>query len=95
MRKLVFMVDVDNTVLDNDGVKQDMERAMLQRLGAALATRFWELYEEVRKDTDVVDFVETMRRLDEEHPESHELIAGATEVLMNWDFRPRLYPDAS
>lgn len=94
MRKLVFMVDVDNTVLDNDGVKQDMERAMLQRLGAALATRFWELYEIVRKDLDVVDFIETMRRLDEEHPESHELITGATDVLMNWDFRARLYPDA-
>lgn len=94
MRQLVFMIDVDNTILDNDGVKSDLERAMLGILGPALAARFWELYEIVRNDTDVVDFIETMRRLGEEHPESRKAVDAATAALMNWDFRPRLYPQA-
>ncbi len=94
MRQLVFMIDVDNTILDNDSVKSDLERAMLSILGPTLATRFWELYEIVRKDTEVVDFVENMRRLGDEHPESRAAIDDATAALMNWDFRPHLYPHA-
>jgi FMN phosphatase YigB (HAD superfamily) len=94
MRKLVFMVDVDNTILDNDGVKSDMEGGLLDCLGPDLAARFWELYELVRIETDVVDFVETMRRLDEEHPEAHATIDAATTLLMEWDFGRRLYPNA-
>jgi FMN phosphatase YigB (HAD superfamily) len=94
MRKIVFMIDVDNTILDNDGVKADMERKLLAGLGPDLARRFWELYEIVRKDTEVVDFIETMRRLDEEHPQSHDRIESATTMLMEWDFCDRLYPNA-
>ena len=94
MRKIVFMIDVDNTILDNDGVKSDMERKLLTSLGPDLARRFWELYEIVRKETDVVDFIETIRRLDEEHPESHDLIDVTGTELMDWDFCNRLYPNA-
>ncbi|MDE3095131.1 MAG: HAD family hydrolase [Chloroflexota bacterium] len=94
MRQLVFMIDVDNTILDNDGVKADLERAMLGILGPTLAARFWELYEIVRKDTDVVDFIENMRRLRDEHPEARDVVDRATAALMDWDFRPRLYPHA-
>ena len=94
MRKLVFLIDVDNTILDNDGVKSDMERQLLAILGPALATRFWELYEVVRKETDVVDFVDVMRRLREEFPANAQAFDAASDALFNWDFRPRLYPRA-
>ena len=94
VRQLVFMIDVDNTILDNDGVKGDMEREMLRILGPGLAARFWELYEVVRKETDVVDFVETMRRLGEEFPEERAAVEEATTTLCTWDFCARLYPYA-
>lgn len=94
VRQLVFMIDVDNTILDNDGVKSDMERVMLGILGPSLAARFWELYEVVRDETEVVDFIETMRRLGEEHPEAADAIERATTALATWDFCTRLYPHA-
>jgi phosphoglycolate phosphatase-like HAD superfamily hydrolase len=94
VRQLLFMIDVDNTIHDNDGVKSDMERRMLDILGPTLAARFWQLYEIVRKETEVVDFVETMRRLGEEHPGSRDVIERATNALMSWDFCARLYPHA-
>jgi len=94
VRQLVFMIDVDNTILDNDGVKTDMERVLLGILGPRVAARFWELYETVRKEIDVVDFVETMRRLDAEFPDDTAAIEEATTALCNWDFCPRLYPYA-
>lgn len=94
MRDTVFLIDLDNTVLDNDGVKKDMEARLLDVLGADLATRFWQLYEAVRNDLDVIDFYETIRRLSEEFPERNADVQAAMDALMSWDFRPRLYPGA-
>lgn len=94
MRDLVFMIDLDNTILDNDGVKEDMKASMLAILGDRLSARFWELYEVVRKDLDVIDFYETMRRLAEENPSDKQTIERGLDSLMEWDFCPRLYPRA-
>lgn len=94
MRDLVFLIDLDNTILDNDGVKNDMEARLAEKLGPEMSARFWELYEIVRKDLDVVDFIETFRRLGEEFPEQAATVEAACDMLMEWDFCPRLYPRA-
>jgi FMN phosphatase YigB (HAD superfamily) len=91
---LVFMIDVDNTLLDNDGVKQDMQAALLEVLGAEMAARFWELYEVVRNELEIIDFYETLHRLREEFPDRADTVDRATDVLMEWDFCPRVYPKA-
>jgi FMN phosphatase YigB (HAD superfamily) len=59
---LVFMLDVDNTLLDNDQAKEDMDAALRRVLPPAEADRFWDLYEAVREETDVVDFPLTLER---------------------------------
>ena len=94
MHKLVFLIDLDNTILDNDGVKQDIEAKMLEILGERLAERFWHYYEAVRKDLDYIDFFETMMRLRDENPTDAAVVDEATGTLMDWDFCPRLYPRA-
>ena len=92
MQKLVFLIDVDNTVLDNDGVKSDMERRLLSILGPDIAKRFWDLYEVVREELDVVDFIEALRRLREERPDATAEVDAASDATFSWDFCPRLYP---
>lgn len=94
MRDLVFLIDLDNTILDNDGVKNDMEQRLEQDLGPEMSARFWELYEVVRKELDVVDFIETLRRLGEEFPDEIGRVDKVTDVMMDWDFCPRLHPKA-
>lgn len=94
MHNLVFLIDLDNTILDNDGVKKDMEARLLAILGERLAARFWDYYEIVRKDIDVIDFYETTMRLREENPADAGAVEEAMDALMAWDFRPRLYPRA-
>jgi len=94
VQNLVIMIDLDNTILDNDGVKKDMEARLLDTLGAEMAARFWELYEIVRKEIDVVDFIETLKRLRAEFPGRAQTVDHATDVMMEWDFRPRLYSNA-
>ena len=93
MRDLVFLIDLDNTILDNDSVKKDLEASMLQILGDQLAGRFWELYEIVRKELDVIDFWEQMRRMKDEFPDN-PAIDEACVALAEWDFSKRVYPDA-
>src|SRR5579884_927964 len=57
---LVILLDVDNTLLDNDAVKTDLDRELAVILGEPLRTRFWQLYEDVRRDLDVVSFPVTL-----------------------------------
>src|SRR5689334_4412340 len=71
-----------------------MEQRLLAILGSKLAARFWALYEVVREETDVGDFVETVRRLREEFPADATSIDAASDALFDWDFCPRLYPRA-
>ena len=94
MRQLVFLIDLDNTLLDNDGVKKDMQAALLSILGERLAGEFWRLYEAVRKDLDIIDFYETFRRLGEENPNDTDAVQRGLDALMEWDFCGRMYPNA-
>jgi FMN phosphatase YigB (HAD superfamily) len=58
---LVFLLDVDNTLLDNDRLKADLDSALQAMLGPAGTRRFWEIYEEVRAKKDYVDYPATVR----------------------------------
>ena len=62
MPSIVFLLDVDNTLLDNDSVKANLDQHLQVDLGLALAKRFWDIYEQVRKEKGVVDIPETLTR---------------------------------
>ena len=94
VQTLVFLIDLDNTILDNDGVKKDIEAKMLEILGERLAARFWHYYEEVRKDLDYIDFFQSMQRLRDENPTDAAAVDRALDALMDWNFCPRLFPRA-
>ena len=63
MQPLVFLLDVDNTLLDNDAIKKDWDEQLQVELGPKLTTRFWEIYEQVRKERGVVDIPLALSRL--------------------------------
>ncbi len=90
---LVILLDVDNTLLDNDAVKTDLDRELAAILGEPLRTRFWQLYEDVRRDLDVVSFPVTLERLHNEVPDEH-IFRRVTDLLMSYPFQTRLYPGA-
>ena len=64
--RVVFLLDVDNTLLDNDAAKAELDRRLHALVGEAEAHRFWDLYEEVRRDTGVVSYPLTLARYDED-----------------------------
>lgn len=61
--RLAFLLDVDNTLLANDEVKQNLDQRLHAVLGEKLAGRFWEIYEQVRKEKSVVDIPLSLQRL--------------------------------
>src|SRR5438067_12680672 len=68
MQSLVFLLDVDNTLLDNDAIKEDWAKQLQAMVGPALARRLWEIYEQVRREREVVDIPLASSRLREEAP---------------------------
>jgi FMN phosphatase YigB (HAD superfamily) len=61
-RRLGFLLDVDNTLLDNDALKDYLSEQLSKTLGAEGSDNFWRLYEEVRRQRDVVDLPLTVER---------------------------------
>jgi FMN phosphatase YigB (HAD superfamily) len=90
-RDLVFLLDVDNTLLDNDRAKADMQAALLKLLGDDGNKRFWELYEAVRKELDVVDYPETLKRFAGDWKDK-EVAQKAADLINNWPYRNYVYP---
>jgi FMN phosphatase YigB (HAD superfamily) len=90
---LVFMLDVDNTLLDNDRLKSDLDHKLRAEIGDRRTERFWEIYELVRRDEDFVDYPQTVHRLLEEDPDP-ALVPKLQEVIDSVPFKTYLYPGA-
>jgi FMN phosphatase YigB (HAD superfamily) len=90
---LVFLFDVDNTLIDNDGVKADIDTSIKEAAGYSGETEFWRLYEEVRKERDVVDYPATLERF---HAVCTDptLFSRIASLIVNYPFDSRVYPDA-
>ncbi len=89
--KLAFMLDVDNTLINNDQVKTDVSNQMKNLIGEERAARFWELYEEVRHETDVVDIPLTLKRIEAEFSDKalyHQLY----RLWNDFPYRKYIYP---
>lgn len=91
---LVFLLDVDNTLVDNDRVKKDIERTVAQLVAADRAERFWSLYEKVRAEEGVVDFPETLRRFRRTYPDEPRA-EEVDRAVLGVPFESYLYPRAT
>jgi hypothetical protein len=90
-----FLLDVDNTLLDNDRVKQHLEMIMRSNAGAEVERRFWELYEQVRADLGAVSVPVTLERLRQESadPDSVDRLGHSLYATPFADFVYPSVPD--
>jgi FMN phosphatase YigB (HAD superfamily) len=89
----VFLLDVDNTLLDNDAVEADLHRHLVARLGAEPAERYWELFEELRDELGYADYLGTFQRLRSACPHQTDLLETSA-YLIEYPFAERIYPGA-
>jgi FMN phosphatase YigB (HAD superfamily) len=95
MAQLAFLLDVDNTLLANDEVKEKLDQQLHAVLGTQLSERFWDIYEQVRHAQGVVDIPETLVRLRAEVPVvqlDEQTYQRARAIFDTFPFFQYLYP---
>ena len=90
---LVCLLDVDNTLLDNDRVTADLRRFLERAVGAARTIRYWELFEELREELGYADYLGALQRYRMEHPRDPHLL-HLSQYLIDYPFANRLYPES-
>jgi FMN phosphatase YigB (HAD superfamily) len=90
---IVFLVDVDNTLVDNDGIQQDLKDHLEQTYGVAARDRYWRILEDLMVELGYRDYIGALQNFRVEHPREIELLAMSS-YLMDYPFAERLYPNA-
>ena len=90
---VVFLVDVDNTLVDNDGIQQDLKDHLERTYGVAARDRYWRILEDLFTELGYRDYIGALQRFRVEHPREVELLAMSS-FLMDYPFAERLYPGA-
>ena len=89
----VFLLDVDNTLLDNDRVTADLGAHLETELGVAAKNRYFELFEQLRHELGYADYLGTLQRYRLERPHTQCLLS-VSSFLIDYPFRDRLFPGA-
>ncbi len=90
---LVFLFDVDNTLLNNDHVTEDLKRHLEQHVGHELQRRYWEIFEQLRSELGYADYLGALQRCRVENPRELGLLT-VSHFLVHYPFATRLYPDS-
>src|ERR1700737_1003220 len=89
----VFLVDVDNTLLDNDRIQADLKRHLEREFGAACRDRYWAILEQLFSDLGYRDYLGALQRYRVEHPKDIHLLSMSS-YLVDYPFANRLSPGA-
>lgn len=89
----VFLVDVDNTLLDNDAIQQDLKDHIEGVYGRAARDRYWRILDDLFTELGYRDYLGALQRYRVEHPCEVELLSMSS-FLLDYPFAERLYPHA-
>jgi FMN phosphatase YigB (HAD superfamily) len=91
--RVIFLFDVDNTLLDNDRVAADLQRHLVSELGTEGAQEYWQIFEQLRTELGYADYLGALQRYRAKHPHAPNLLC-VSDFLINYPFAERLFPDA-
>jgi phosphoserine phosphatase len=90
---IIFLFDVDNTLLDNDRVHDDLDHHLAEEFGPDEAARYWKIYEELRDKLGYADYLGAVQQFrlgcDDELR-----VQRLAAFLLDYPFAERLYPGA-
>jgi FMN phosphatase YigB (HAD superfamily) len=90
---VVFLIDVDNTLIDNDRFGSDLTDRLELELGVEGRDRYWGIYEALRSEVGYADYLGALQRLrvsDDGDPR----LARMSSYLLDYPFADRVYPGA-
>jgi FMN phosphatase YigB (HAD superfamily) len=88
---VVFLLDVDNTLLDNDRIQADLKRYLDREVGQKSCQRYWEIFEQLREELGYADYLGALQRyrLDDLHDPRVLMLSS---FLVDYPSANRLYP---
>ena len=90
---IVFLVDVDNTLLDNDRIRDDIQRHMEREYGPRCRDRYWAIQENLFTQLGYRDYLGALQVYRDEHPNEVEFLSMAS-FLVDYPFGERVFPGA-
>jgi FMN phosphatase YigB (HAD superfamily) len=91
--RVVFLFDVDNTLLNNDQVTGDVQNYLEREVGSSGARRYWAIFESLRGKLGYADYLGALQRYRTEYPHDLRLLT-VSRFLINYPFANRLYPNS-
>ena len=90
---VVFLFDVDNTLLDNDHVIEDLRRFLKREVGPEREQGYWTIFERLRAELGYADYLGALQRYRSEYPHDPNLLE-ISRFLVNYPFANRLFPNS-
>jgi len=90
---VVFLFDVDNTVLDNDRVTADLRQHLEREVGAEREQLYWTIFEQLRAELGYADYLGALQRYRVKYPRDPHVLT-VSRFLVNYPFANRLFPHA-
>jgi hypothetical protein len=90
-KKVVFLFDVDNTLLDNDRVTAALKRFLTKEVGDERTGRYWRIFEELRNDVGYADYLGSLQEYRRQFPYDSHLLS-LSNFLIDYPFANRLFP---
>ncbi|GLQ91049.1 HAD family hydrolase [Dyella flagellata] len=89
----VFLLDVDNTLLDSDRFTADLHAHLTREFGQAECDRYWAIYEQLRTSLGYVDYLGALQRFRLEN-DTRPGVFNLAYWLLDYPFEHRLYAGA-
>jgi FMN phosphatase YigB (HAD superfamily) len=90
---IVFLLDVDNTLLDNDRIVADLKDYLTHAFGTERQDRYWAIFEGLRADLGYADYLGALQRYRAENPRDAHFLQ-ISSYLLDYPFADRLFPGA-
>jgi FMN phosphatase YigB (HAD superfamily) len=92
-QSVIFLLDVDNTLLDNDRFAKDLGERLESAFGAAERARYWEIFGRRREALGLADYLGALQDFRPGLEDNPQLL-GMSDFLLEYPFTSRLFPQA-
>src|SRR5579862_3712844 len=90
---VVYLFDVDNTLLDNDAIVNDLRHHLQVQVGADIQARYWAIFEAQRQTLGYADYLGALQSCRTENPSDQRWLT-ISSFLINYPFASRVFPGA-
>jgi FMN phosphatase YigB (HAD superfamily) len=91
--EVVFLLDVDNTLLDNDRFSAGLGERLEQSFGSAERERYWRIFGERREQLGLADYLGALQLFRTGLDDDPQLL-GMSEYLLEYPFSTLVFPGA-